>query len=184
MLLSDFVSLINHQYLKPYHTVLLGGFSEPLYLPSVPPQFAQIQFTQDYFRSALHELAHWCVAGSVRRQLIDYGYWYTPDGRTLEQQQQFFACEMVPQAFEWALSLACEQPFEVSVDNLNQPPESGTADFKRAVRERLEFYLNTGFPPRLEALLKLIHAQTATGNLYVDLSQRLGLSKVGTDNQR
>ena len=139
MNLSDFTQLINQHYLNAYHTELIGGFFEPFYLPAQQNQPAQIQFTCDYFRSALHELAHWCVAGEERRKLEDYGYWYAPDGRTQQQQELFFSCEIVPQAFEWALSLACGIKFDVSVDNLNNTT-SGADEFKQAVYEKLHSY--------------------------------------------
>jgi elongation factor P hydroxylase len=156
MNLTELTLLINHHYLNHYHTVLIGGFSEPFYQPAQQQQPAQIQFTQDYFRSALHELAHWCVAGEERRKQADYGYWYAPDGRTQQQQELFFRCEIVPQAIEWALSLVCGVKFDVSVDNLNNTT-SGAEDFKQAVRERLENDLETGFPARTEDLLELIY---------------------------
>lgn len=163
MNLDDFTLLINEHYLKAYHTVIIGGFSEPFYLPSKQGKTAQIQFTHDYFRSALHELAHWCVAGEARRQEEDYGYWYAPDGRNQEQQTLFFRCEIIPQAFEWAFSLVCHIKFEVSVDNLNQSVV-GATDFKQAVQEQLQFYLTNGFPTRTQALLNLLY-QSETRNI-------------------
>lgn len=176
MNLSDFTTLINNHYLKAYNTVLIGGFSEPFYLPAQQNQPAQIQFTRDYFRSALHELAHWCVAGEERRKLEDYGYWYAPDGRTQQQQELFFRCEIVPQAFEWALSLVCGIKFDVSVDNLNNTT-SGADEFKQAVHERLQRYLKNGFPARTEALLALIYqAKGANAQpLYQYLTEQLAL---------
>lgn len=177
MNLSDFILIINQHYLNAYNTLLIGGFSEPFYQAAKQNQPAQIQFTCDYFRSALHELAHWCVAGEERRKLDDYGYWYAPDGRNQEQQELFFACEVVPQAFEWALSLACSVKFDVSVDNLNTPT-SGAEQFKQAVYEKLQSYLENGFPARTESLLQLIY-QARTGNtenLYSYLRSELQLA--------
>jgi elongation factor P hydroxylase len=175
MNLSEFINLINQQYLKNYQTELIGGFAEPFYLPETGGQKAQIQFTLDYFRSALHELAHWCVAGYARRQLPDYGYWYAPDGRSQQQQAVFFQCEVVPQAFEWALSLVCEIKFAVSVDNLNTET-SGADRFAQAVHEKLEDYLANGFPLRLETLLRLIYQTQCVEHpqgLYGFLSEKL-----------
>lgn len=176
MNLSDFTLLIN-QHLNAYNTLLIGGFSEPFYQPAQQNQPAQIQFTHDYFRSALHELAHWCVAGEERKKLADYGYWYAPDGRNQEQQELFFACEVVPQAFEWALSLACGVKFDVSVDNLSNTT-SGAEEFKQAVYKKLQSYLKNGFPARTENLLQLIY-QTRTAdekNLYPYLNSQLQLT--------
>jgi elongation factor P hydroxylase len=179
MNLSDFTTLINTHYLNAYHTVLIGGFSEPFYQPAKPDEPAQIQFTQDYCRSALHELAHWCVAGEERRKLEDYGYWYAPDGRTQQQQELFFKTEIVPQAIEWALSLVCGIKFDVSVDNLNNSI-SGAADFKQAVRKKLEFYLSKGFPVRTQALLEVIYqSKTADAkSLYQYLTEQLVITSV------
>jgi elongation factor P hydroxylase len=166
MTLSDFIALVNQQYLHHYNTVLSGGFSEPFYLPARHSEPAMIQFTQDYFRSALHELAHWCEAGAERRKLEDYGYWYAPDGRTQAQQELFFSCEIVPQAFEWALSLVCGIKFDVSVDNLSNTT-SGAEEFKTAVYHRLLTYINNGFPKRIEALLELIYQTRPVDNKTV-----------------
>ena len=96
-------------------TRLCGGFDEPFYRAGPP---AEIHYREDYVRSALHECAHWCVAGAERRLQDDYGYWYTADGRNAAQQQAFEDVEVVPQAIE---SLFCEAlaiPFAPSVDNL------------------------------------------------------------------
>lgn len=102
-----------------HNTVLRGGASEPLYLPARNVrQQHQIFYRDDYFASALHEVAHWCVAGAERRLLPDYGYWYQPDGRSSRQQQEFEAVEALPQALEWHFSLACAHDFQVSADNL------------------------------------------------------------------
>lgn len=174
MNLSEFILLINQHFLCHYQTALIGGFPEPLYLPAQADKPAQIQFTHDYFRSALHELAHWCEAGAARRQRVDYGYWYAPDGRNQAQQAAFFQHEIVPQAFEWALSIAAGVPFGVSVDNLTQSV-SGAADFKIAVRQRLAHYLNNGFPSRIDTLLRLIY-QARTGQvdtLYATIRAQL-----------
>ena len=80
MKLSEFTQLINTRYLHQYNTLIMGGFDEPLYLPEDGDKPAVIRYTKDYYRSVLHELAHWCVAGRERRKLEDYGYWYVPDG--------------------------------------------------------------------------------------------------------
>ena len=46
------------------------------------------------------------IAGPEQRLLDDFGYWYVPDRRTLEQQKQFEQVEVKPQAIEWVLSNA------------------------------------------------------------------------------
>ena len=113
-------------------TVLVGGAQEPLYTPSADWRPAQIHFRHDYPSSALHEVAHWCIAGPRRRSCVDYGYWYAPDGRSAEEQRLFVQVEARPQALEWLFSLACGIPFRVSIDNLDAPPG---AQAERALRE-------------------------------------------------
>lgn len=120
---SELAALFNAAFLPSENTMLSGGHAEPVYIPATNKYpHHRICFTHDYFRSALHEVAHWCVAGKVRRQLLDYGYWYYPDGRDQTQQAAFEAVEVKPQSYEWLLSLSAGHPFEVSLDNL-----SGTA---------------------------------------------------------
>ena len=98
------------------NTVLIGGAEEPLYQPGSPHR---IYFRADYLRSALHEVAHWSVAGQRRRQLPDYGYWYSPDGRDDDQQQAFFSVEARPQAIERCFCEALGVAFLPSVDNVD-----------------------------------------------------------------
>lgn len=116
---SDLVTLFERCFFSEFHTVLQGGADEPFYEPGLQGQPNRIFFTKDYFASALHEVAHWCVAGDARRNLPDYGYWYAPDGRDAQQQAEFERMEIKPQALEWLFSAACGVPFRVSADNLN-----------------------------------------------------------------
>lgn len=115
------------------NTRLCGGFEEPYYRPvgEACPHH-RIEFTRDYPASALHEAAHWCVAGERRRQLPDYGYWYAPDGRSAEQQREFERVEVKPQALEWIFSNACGLRFRASADNLHSGLGPSDA-FKRAI---------------------------------------------------
>ncbi|WP_340674149.1 elongation factor P hydroxylase [Microbulbifer salipaludis] len=103
------------------NTRLIGGFQEPFYRPAGidSQETHQVEFTLDYAASALHEAAHWCVAGAERRLQPDYGYWYAPDGRSAEQQAEFERVEVKPQALEWIFSVACGLKFRVSADNLD-----------------------------------------------------------------
>lgn len=113
---SDLESLFHDVFFADYHTLLVGGAAEPLYQAGSPHR---IFYTHDYFRSALHEVAHWCVAGEARRKQDDYGYWYAPDGRDAQQQASFMEVEVLPQALELLFCDACGVPFRVSLDNLN-----------------------------------------------------------------
>ncbi len=147
---QDLIGLFNHLFMHTEQTVLVAGSAEPVYLP--PDQdcaFHRIIFTQDYYASALHEVAHWCIAGKQRRQRIDYGYWYNPDGRDAEQQQLFQLAEVKPQALEWIFSAAAGIKFHLSQDNLSA---NHTADnrFADDVYQQAYTYLINGLPARAE----------------------------------
>ncbi|BBM02758.1 elongation factor P hydroxylase [Microbulbifer sp. GL-2] len=126
------------------NTRLCGGFPEPFYRPAGGAQSHHlVEFTRDYPASALHEVAHWCVAGAERRQMPDYGYWYAPDGRTAGQQARFELVEVKPQALEWIFARACGLKFRVSTDNL----ESGLGasdNFKAAIWKQVQEYCAKG----------------------------------------
>jgi elongation factor P hydroxylase len=139
------VATFNRLFQVPDETVLVGGASEPFYLPGQPNQ---VFFRADYVRSALHEVAHWCVAGRCRRGLPDYGYWYTPDGRSAERQAAFFSVEAKPQAIESLFCDALNVAFAPSVDNLVH----ASSDLAlRTFEERIELWrarLLSGALPR------------------------------------
>ena len=120
----DLEQLFAETFADQYDTVLCGGAAEPVYVPGSPHR---IFYTRDYFRSALHEVAHWCVAGEARRRQPDYGYWYAPDGRDAAQQRLFEQVEVKPQALEQLFCDACGHPFRVSLDNLDGEAGQGDA---------------------------------------------------------
>ncbi len=117
-----------------------------------------IWYRHDYFSSALHEVAHWCIAGKKRRTQIEYGYWYAPDGRNLQQQKAFQQVEVKPQAIEMAFSLACRRPFRVSLDNLNGEISSERA-FSNKVEEQFNHYEQFGYPVRAASFLSYLKKQ-------------------------
>lgn len=123
------------------NTRLVGGHEEPYYRPAddAPGSVHQIEFTRDYAASALHEAAHWCVAGAERRRQPDYGYWYAPDGRSAAQQVEFERVEVKPQALEWIFSVACGLHFRVSADNLDAGLGPSPA-FKRNIWQQVQRY--------------------------------------------
>ena len=139
---------LNHCVLNRYATRLSGGHAEPFYKAPHGDEPAEVRFTLDYERSALHELAHWCIAGDARRQMDDFGYWYEPDGRSDEQQCLFYEVEVRPQAVEKHFCTALEIQFEVSADNLTNHPQDGMKTFSSRVDEQYMDYLSGGFPPR------------------------------------
>lgn len=145
---QDLIRLFAECFAVDYNTRLVAGGQEPEYLPATPehPQH-RIIFAHDYFRSALHEVAHWCVAGPERRLLPDFGYWYAPDGRDAEQQRTFEQVEVRPQALEWLFCVAAGHPFRVSLDNLSGE-ETDPMPFQQAVHEQVMRFLSAGIPER------------------------------------
>jgi elongation factor P hydroxylase len=135
-------------FLQEFRTRLLGGADEPLYQPATSSeQLASIYYREDFVASALHEVAHWCIAGPQRRLQVDYGYWYIPDGRDADQQARFEQVEARPQALEWHFALACNWRFQVSNDNLAGTLADGST-FPDAVHRHARHYCHTGLPPR------------------------------------
>ena len=139
---------------KVERTELKSGGDEPIYLPiSDERSIAQIVSTHDYFSSGLHEISHWCIAGLERRKLVDFGYWYEPDGRSEHRQKEFERVEVKPQALEWLFSEACGLKFRLSVDNLEQTtseqePIGASVWFKQAVLDQALLYLKPGKMPK------------------------------------
>ena len=149
----DLIRLFNDCFAEQENTRLVKGDDEPVYLPAnSDTRFHQVVFAHGFYASALHEIAHWCIAGAKRREIIDYGYWYCPDGRDASQQAEFEQVEVKPQAIEWAFSLAAGFDFKVSTDNLDgvEPDRIG---FAKCVSEQLSVYQQTQFPPRAEQFL-------------------------------
>ncbi|WP_206484502.1 elongation factor P hydroxylase [Thalassotalea sp. G2M2-11] len=160
---QDLIGLFEQTFYANYRTKLIKGDDEPIYLPANEQcPYHQIVFAHGYFSSALHEIAHWCIAGAERRLQEDFGYWYIPDGRTAEQQQTFEQVEIKPQAIEWAFCQAAKKKFYVSADNLHGA-QADTTSFKHHVYQQVKQYLQTGFPPRaqmfIEALARFYHVE-------------------------
>lgn len=151
---TDLLDCLNPWLEQDWQTQLVAGSGEPVYLPAVVPAgFHRIVFAHGYFNSALHELAHWCLAGARRRLQEDYGYWYCPDGRDAGQQAAFEQVEVKPQAIEWWLASATGQPFRTSTDNLNGTP-TDSHPFRQAVQQQAQRYLSDGLPPRAQVAVQ------------------------------
>ena len=147
---EDLIQIFNTLFQTAENTILVKGDDEPIYLPAAMTDSQnQVVFAHGYYASAMHEIAHWCVAGKERRQLEDYGYWYEPDGRTETQQRLFEQVEIIPQAMEKCFCLAAGFRFRVSVDNLNGSP-GDSQDFERHVDEQFQVYLSKGLPDRAQ----------------------------------
>lgn len=141
------------------NTVLKPGGEEPIYLPGeTGREEAQVISTHDYFSSALHEISHWCIAGSERRKLVDYGYWYEPDGRTEAQQAEFERVEVKPQALEWLFTAACGQRFRISADNLDNPNVQPSDEFKQNIVVQAREYIRHGLSGRASEFFNALKA--------------------------
>ena len=102
---TDLITLFEACFSDKFNTRLVKGNDEPIYIPGGVhvegyeiENYHQVIFAHGFFRSALHEAAHWLVAGDLRRLQVDYGYWYAPDGRSADQQTEFESVEVKPQA--------------------------------------------------------------------------------------
>ncbi len=165
---DQLVECFNALFLKSLNTELVRGDGEPIYLPADSDYpHHRIIFAHGFFSSALHEIAHWCVAGPDRRLLEDFGYWYKPDGRTAEEQAEFERVEVSPQAYEWILTVSAGRKFHFSADNLSQG--LGASDsFKQAVLDRVHETLVNGMNPRLQALSEALSVLFAVEPITID----------------
>lgn len=153
---QDLVSLFNATFMECECTQLQAGGNEPIYRPAQnKADYHCIVFTQDYYASALHEIAHWGIAGAERRLKEDYGYWYTPDGRTLKQQSEFELVEVRPQALEWILSEACGFRFRISADNVENCL-GASGNFKDAIYQQVLLFCKQGLNVRMNKWVQLL----------------------------
>ena len=162
---KDLEGIFQRCFYAEYSTELVGGGDEPLYQPAtLPTESHRLMYRADYFSSALHEIAHWCIAGAQRRQQVDWAYWYHPDGRTSEQQRAFEAVEVKPQALEWLFSVAAGIPFRLSSDNLLGDDSAHGEDdrdesvhdenkFARAVVAQAQLYCDKGVSTRVSCFV-------------------------------
>lgn len=176
--LDDISALFDGIFAERYQTRLIRGGDEPLYRPATSEiAYHQVIFARGYYASALHEISHWCIAGEKRRQLEDYGYWYSPDGRNAEQQVAFENAEIAPQALEYLFTQACGRKFHVSVDNLGGDTDVDRDAFQKKVMARAERYECEGLPVRADAFLHALNAYYQQGaGLEAAITQ--GLSRL------
>ncbi|EIJ71570.1 MULTISPECIES: elongation factor P hydroxylase [Pasteurellaceae] len=162
--LEDIIRIFNQCFEQEYNTKLEKGGEYPIYLPAFLDEngtksersYNVIYFAREFYSSALHEISHWLVAGTERRKLEDFGYWYEPDGRSTERQREFEQVEVKPQAIEWVLATAAGFRYFASSDNLNGNP-GDTQPFKHAVYEQVKVYAQRGYlPKRAEKLRKAL----------------------------
>jgi elongation factor P hydroxylase len=168
--LQAIIQLFDGLFLNTENTILLGGSDEPLYIPSkTASKPHRLIFRENFVSSALHEIAHWCIAGKQRRLQPDFGYWYQPDGRNIDQQAQFEAVEIKPQALEWIFSNACGQKFTPSADNLNASDNFvvDNSAFKKALaKQARQWCKSQQFPARAKLFIDGLTKEFETANPY------------------
>jgi len=154
---ADLQTIFNSIFMVSENTELLTGAAEPVYEPAREVGcLNKIVSSHDYFASALHEISHWCIAGVKRRALLDYGYWYQPDGRNDGQQLEFEEVEIKPQSMEWIFSMSCGYPFRLSIDNINSPEVKASGKFKENVYRQTRQYMKEGLPSRADIFARAL----------------------------
>ena len=179
---SELAKVFNDQFKNTDNTVLCIGANEPFYVPEqtaaefscgepiAPESCARIFSREDYASSVLHEVAHWCIAGRRRRAMLDYGYWYEPDGRDATTQAEFELVEVKPQAIERIMSRAAGISFRLSADNASDPECLPSKTFVSAVHEQTMRYIKDGLPVRALKFAKALDARFTQGQSYAKLS--------------
>jgi len=165
-------SVFNRLFSSDYDTELCGGWKEPHYLVSGAVGHL-IYFKEDFESSALHEAAHWLIAGAKRRTQEDYGYWYQSD-RDQSDQQRFESVEIKPQALEWILSNAAAIKFRTSADNLSLVGRDSVG-FRTAVRDEALSLIDRGLPPRAARFAASLSTTSGVGEYYFDVNNYLEL---------
>ena len=166
---TKLTNIFNQLFERSENTLLRMGADEPFYRAAKEGENAIIFAREDYFSSALHEIAHWTIAGKERRNMDDFGYWYEPEGRSEQQQQKFEQLEIKPQAVEWLFSLACNHPFHFSADNLSQAIDASES-FKHAVRAQAIDYLTASLPKRAQLFFEQLKRHFRNGKEVVLLN--------------
>jgi elongation factor P hydroxylase len=131
--------IFNQCFAGSYNTRIVGGADEPLYLPLGLSGQAELHFREDFAASALHEAAHWCIAGAKRRGQRDFGYLYIAPPRSPSQQCRFFAGEVQAQALESVFATACNVQFVLSTDQFGPTAVDCGYFARRVATTRLAF---------------------------------------------
>ena len=160
---ADAIGALFNRCFASFDLAMVGGFEEPEYLPHGHPALAcagkaEIRFTRDYAASALHEAAHWCLAGRERRKRVDYGYDYIAPPRCAVAKARFFELEARVQAIESLFTEAIGMTFRASLDDLTST-SLDLATFQARIDIDRASLSTQGLPPRARrfqrALLKI-----------------------------
>jgi elongation factor P hydroxylase len=150
----ELATCFNRTFACSQHTVLVGGASAPYYLPAAAPHRSIIRYRENFAASALHEAAHWCMAGKRRRVQRDFGYWYIPSPRTAAESAAFLSAECPVQALEKIFSEAAGIRFRVSLDDLDLELSSRRERFEAEVAARAAAWWNDGLPRRAQLFVE------------------------------
>ena len=168
---DEIAGVFNSAFAGHYQTVIRGGAGEPLFQPRMTGtvdvalnHHDVIYFREDFASSALHEIAHWCIASARRRKMIDYGYWYSAM-RDPTQQTLFEQAEARPQALEWIFARAAEVPFRISCDNFDQSAINPEA-FGDRVRQAVRGWLDRGLSPRADEFARRLSKVTGVTDFF------------------
>jgi elongation factor P hydroxylase len=166
---TEVAECFNVCFRQSERTVMVGGATEPLYLPAGEERTAELHYREDFAASALHEAAHWCIAGNARRARLDFGYDYQPPPRSEPAQAAFFALEIKAQALECLFAQAAGVEFSASADNLNADVKQFEILLKRStenVRDWLAHTQDSRARRYLQALAQqgLVYAGEADGS--------------------
>lgn len=159
-------AVFNACFQSRYDVTMLGGAAEPLYEPARAGRPARLWHREDFAASALHEAAHWCIAGADRRQRIDFGYWYVPAPRDAASQRRFEAVEARPQALEQWLAAAAGVTFRPSFDDVGND-ERDRGAFLVAFADARQRLVREGVPTRARSFAAALRARRA-GGLPID----------------
>lgn len=154
--------IFNQCFRSSYATEMKGGADEPHYLPAAGGQYAQLHYREDFAASALHEAAHWCIAGVRRRLMEDFGYAYLTPPRDDQQQLRFFAFEVRNQSLESLFAAAAGNHFDVSADN----PTWDLTEFRAQVgaqREATRQWLQSDAGERARTFIEALSIASSAG---------------------
>lgn len=181
MLASELSEIFNLCFGNEENTFLCIGASEPYYVPAhtaahfscgtliESKPYARVFSRSDHAASVLHEVAHWCIAGKERRLILDYGYWYEPDGRDQDKQAEFELVEVKPQALERIMSRAAGMSFRLSVDNASDPLCKPSTGFIDSVHQQTLDYLKFGLPQRAKKFAQALDRRFTQDESYAKL---------------
>lgn len=158
----EIVDRFNDCFACAANTTMIGGAQEPLYLPAATGRRARLLFREDFAASALHEAAHWCIAGRRRLEQRDFGYTYVAPPRNAQQQAAFFLAELKAQSLESIFADAAGVAFWPSADNLDACTERFSARI-RASRPALETWLRTSSDARARTFLASLRKSHGAG---------------------